>query len=67
MSRVARPGSQQAEERERLSEELRPVFDQLVEEYKFACLEHYGRELVSYKVLADLVRGGWRSTGIAAM
>lgn len=51
--------SQQAEEREKLSHDLRPVFDQLVEEYKFQCMKHYGRELVSYKVLADLVRDGW--------
>jgi hypothetical protein len=51
---------QQTEEREKLPEQLRPVFDQLVAEYKFACLKHYGRELVSYKVLADLVRDGWK-------
>jgi hypothetical protein len=51
---------QHAEERENLPEHLRLIFDQLVAEYKFACLKHYGRELVSYKVLADLVRDGWK-------
>jgi len=52
---------QQTEERENLPEHLRPVFDQLVAEYKFACVKHYGREFVSYKVLADLNRDGWKS------
>jgi hypothetical protein len=58
--RVAKPGSQQAEERERLPLGSRAVFDQLVDEYKFHCIRHYGRPLASYKVLADLVRDGWR-------
>lgn len=51
---------QHDEEREKLPEDLQPFFDQLVTEYRFHCAKHYGRELVSYKVLADLVRDGWR-------
>ena len=47
------------EARETLAEELRPVFDLLVEEYYFFSTQHYGKGYVAYKVLAELVRGGW--------
>lgn len=49
--------------REALSEELRPVFDQLVEEYRFYALKHHGTKVASYKILADLIRAGWRPVG----
>ena len=46
-----------------LPDELRPVYRQLVEEYEFLTVAHYGRGYVAYKVLADIVRAGWRSSG----
>jgi len=48
------------EARNTLSEELRPLFDQLVDEYHFHTVAHYGQGYVAYKVLASLVRDGWR-------
>jgi hypothetical protein len=35
-------------------------FDALVEDYKFYASVHYGSRLVSYVILADLIRSGWR-------
>lgn len=52
------PSHQEA--RDALPDVLRPVFDALVEDYKFAAVMHHRSPFVSYKVLADLVRGGWR-------
>lgn len=46
--------------RNTLPEELRPIFDQMVEEYSFYALKHYGRAWVAYMVIAELVRDGWR-------
>ena len=43
-----------------LPPELRPIFDQLVEDYKFSCFKVYGKKFVAHPVLADLVRVGWR-------
>ena len=43
-----------------LPDDLKPVFDELVEDYKFATIQRYGQGYVAYIVLADLVRGGWR-------
>lgn len=45
---------------ESLPEELRPIYDRLVEEYAFHTEVSYGRGYVAYRVLADLVREGWR-------
>lgn len=47
-------------EREALPEHLRPVFDRLVEQYKYYALLHHGKAFVSVKVIANLVRNGWR-------
>lgn len=44
-------------------EELRPVFDQLVEDYRFAATVHHGSPFVSYVTLAEIVRAGWRLSG----
>lgn len=49
-----------AEARNALPEELLASFDALVEDYKFYASVHYGTRLVSYLILADLVRAGWR-------
>lgn len=43
-----------------LPPELRPLFRRLVDEYKFIAHLRYGRGWVAYKVLADLIRAGWR-------
>lgn len=48
--------------RNSLPEDLIPVFDDLVAEYRFAATKHHGSPFVSYIVLADLVKGGWRLT-----
>jgi hypothetical protein len=48
------------EARESLPEDLRETYDRLVEEYSFYALKNYGRKWVAYKVIAELVRDGWR-------
>lgn len=48
------------EARNTLPEELRPLFDDLVEDYRFAVHLRYGKRFVSYIVLADLIKAGWR-------
>ena len=46
-----------------IPEKLRPVYKRLVEEYEFVTHSYYGRGYVAYRVLAELVLGGWRPTG----
>jgi len=48
------------EARNSLPEELRPVFDEFVTDYRYAATVRYGKPYVSYIVLADIVRAGWR-------
>lgn len=48
------------EARKSLPEDLLEPFDALVADYKFYASVHYGARLVSYRILADLVRAGWR-------
>lgn len=48
------------EARESLPPELRPVYDQLVDEYAYYTTLHYGQGYVAYRVLASLVKSGWR-------
>jgi len=43
-----------------LPEELRPVFDDLVTDYRFAAMKVHGSPFVSFAVLAEMVRQGWR-------
>ncbi len=43
-----------------LPKNLQPIFEQLVDEYIFYTNKHYGGGYVAYKVLADLVKDGWR-------
>lgn len=50
------------EAREQLPEELREVYDLLVDQYHFATFEKYGSGYVAYPVLAELIRLGWRPT-----
>jgi hypothetical protein len=49
--------------RSSLPKELCPVFDQFVDDYKFAATIHHGSPFVSYIVLAEMVKGGWRPSG----
>jgi hypothetical protein len=46
--------------RDSLPEELRPIIDDFVADYKFAATKHHGSPFVSYIVLAEMVRAGWR-------
>lgn len=46
--------------RNSLSDELKPIFDDFVADYKFASTKHHGAPFVSYVVLAEMVRAGWR-------
>ena len=44
--------------RNALPVELRSVFDQFVEDYKFAGTVHHGSPFVSYIILAEMVKAG---------
>ena len=55
-----KPSEKQIEARNSLPEELKPVFDDFVADYKYAATVRHGRPYISYIVLADMVRAGWR-------
>jgi len=59
---MASPGRSEKHEQARstLPEELRPIFDDFVADYKFYATARHGAPYVSYIVLADMVRAGWR-------
>lgn len=46
-----------------LPEELWAVFDEFVADYKFAGTIHHGSPFVSYIILAEMVKAGWRPSG----
>jgi hypothetical protein len=48
------------EARNSIPDDLKSIFDELVEDYKFATVKRYGNGYVAYSVLADLIRIGWR-------
>jgi hypothetical protein len=48
-----------------LPKELHELFEQMVAEYQFACLKHHRQRFASPKVIAELIRMGWRSTPIS--
>jgi len=52
----------QEEARNSLPDELRPIFDEFVSDYRYAATMRHGRPYISYIVLADMVRAGWRPT-----
>lgn len=54
--------SQRDEIASKLPEDLKPIFEQLVDEYKYHALLLHGHPFVSYKVLGALVEAGWRPT-----
>ncbi len=43
-----------------IPDDLVPVFDELVDQYKFSSLKVTGKSFVSYMVIAELVLSGWR-------
>lgn len=45
-----------------LPEELRPVYRDMVNDYRFALLKRGKHPFVSFDVIADLVTIGWRMT-----
>lgn len=51
------------EARQSLPEELRPVFDELAQDYRFAAKRHHGSPYVSYVVIAEIIKLGWRPSG----
>jgi len=57
---VEQQSEKQLEARNSLPEELKPIFDEFVSDYKYAATLRYGKPYVSYIVLADMVRAGWR-------
>ncbi|MBN1930681.1 MAG: hypothetical protein JW786_03635 [Desulfobacterales bacterium] len=52
----------QIEARNSLPDELKPIFDDFVADYKYVATQRHGRPYISYIVLADMVRAGWRLT-----
>lgn len=46
--------------RSSLPESLRPVFDDFVNDYKFCGTKYHGSPFVSYVILAEMVKMGWR-------
>jgi hypothetical protein len=46
--------------RNSLPDDLKPVFDDIVTDYRFAATMHHGSPFVSYIVLAEMVKAGWR-------
>jgi len=54
------PSEKQMEARNSLPDELKPIFDDFVADYKYAASMRYGSPFVSYIVLADMIRAGWR-------
>lgn len=46
--------------RDTLPTELRSDYDRFVEDYKFAATVRHGSPYVSYIVLADMIKAGWR-------
>jgi hypothetical protein len=60
MSEVTKRSEKHEQARTSLPEELRHVFDQFVIDYKFAGTIHHGSPFVSYIILAEMVKAGWR-------
>ena len=50
--------------RNSLPEDLRPVFDDFVADYRFADTKVHGSPFVSYMILAEMVRAGWRLVAV---
>ena len=55
-----KPSEKQIEARNGLPAELKPIFDDFVVDYKYAATMRHGRPYISYIVLSDMIRAGWR-------
>ena len=53
------------EAREKLAEELKAAFDDFVVDYKYWATLRHGKPYISYAVLADMIRAGWRRSAKA--
>ena len=53
------------EARDSLPDELKPVFDDFVADYKYAATVRHGKPYISYLVLADMVQAGRRRSSIS--
>jgi len=53
------------EARNSLPPDLFEPFDNLVQQYQFFATKHHRAPFVSYVVLADLIRSGWRPSAQA--
>ena len=61
MTKMGSQYSQKEKEaRDSLPEELKPIFDDFVADYKYAVTIRHGNPYISYFVLADMVKAGWR-------
>jgi len=57
------PSKAQIEVENTLTPELRPIFRQFIDDYKSAAQQHvpgYGGGAPSFKIVAQLIREGWR-------
>jgi hypothetical protein len=63
MSEDTKRSEKHEQARNSLPDELRPIFDSFVEDYKFAGTIHHGSPFVSYIILAEMVKAGWRPSG----
>jgi len=52
----------QIKARNSLPEKLKSVFDDFVSDYEYAATLRHGKPYISYIVLADMVKAGWRCT-----
>ena len=43
-----------------LPDNLKPIYDDLVDQYSFHTIRLFGKGYVAYELLATLVREGWR-------
>ena len=55
-----KPSERQIGARNGLPDELKSVFDDFVADYLYASTMRYGKPYISYAVLADMIRAGWR-------
>lgn len=55
-----KPSEKELQARNSLPDELKPVFDEFVSGYKYAATMRHGQPYISYIVLADMVKAGWR-------
>jgi hypothetical protein len=57
--------AKQLEARNSLPDTLKPIFDKFVSDYIYAATLRHGKPYVSYIVLADMIRAGWRPSAEA--